>query len=100
MAGGTALSSPLPQEETRGGGGETKIKWEITRLVREGGTVRWGCEGEGGRTNKTVIRVKKWGASAAKNTKEEEVITPRDIGAASPLSNAAVFVSPSSRIRT
>ena len=55
------------------------------------------------RTNKTVIRVKKWGASAAKNTKEEEVITPRDIGAASPLfalSNAAIFVSPSSRIRT
>ena len=70
MAGGAAVLSPPARRDTWGGG-ETKIKWEITRLVREG-TVRWGCERERdrGRTNKTVIRVKKWGASAAKNTKE------------------------------
>ena len=35
-AGGAALSSPPPARRDMWGGGETKIKWEITRLVREG----------------------------------------------------------------
>ena len=40
MAGGAVLSPPARRDTW--GGGETKIKWEITRLVREEGTVRWG----------------------------------------------------------
>ena len=62
------------------------------------------CDGGGvqGRENKQDgDSGKKVGRECGEKHKGgREVITPRDIGAASPLSNAAVFVSPSSRIRT